>query len=378
VNVPNKSTGALQDRLIRTFACTINPESSALHVLESAARSLLTQVPADLWCTVLLDPSTLLDTGGEHRFGFPENVMQRLFEIEHIEQEGRDNLRRLADQGVKASALRQSSQGELEGDPYYRDILQPLGLSDELRVVLRAKDCVWGLLVFCRSGAATFTPSDLAFASALSSPATQALRGSLVLSGIDTGAYADGTGLVVLDTNQELVSASTTAERWLEDLQERAPNAGWLPNSVRALAVYARSAPATGQVRSHARTRSGTWAALTGWALDGKDGPRTVISIGPAEPGDLIPIVFNAYGLTPRERDVMQHVVRGHDTAAIAKALALRPDTVQKHVQSAYRKVGVGTRQEFTAHIFSRHYAPHLSAAPLTTDGRLIEDIQSS
>jgi DNA-binding CsgD family transcriptional regulator len=375
--VLNSSTGAPEDSLIRTFASTVHPDSSALHVLECAAHSLLTAVPADLWCAVLLDPSTLLDTGGEHRSGFPGHVMQRLFEIEHVEQDGIDNLRRVAHRGVRASALRQSAGSDLAGDPYFRDILQPLGLSDELRVLLRTKDCVWGLLVLCRSAPSGFTASDLAFARALSNPATQALRGSLVLAGIDTGAYADGTGLLVLDAGQDIVSASTTAERWLEDLQDRTPGGGQLPNSVRALAVYARSATAASQARSHARTRSGAWAALTGWALDGRDGPRTVISIGPAEPGDLIPIVFDAYGLTPRERDVMQHVLHGRHTAAIAKALSLQVDTVQKHIQSAYRKVGVGTRQEFTAHIFSRHYAPRFSEVPLTTDGRLIENIQA-
>jgi DNA-binding CsgD family transcriptional regulator len=366
-------TNAQENNLIRAFTHSIEPDDPALRVLEGTARTLLSKVPADLWCAVLLDPSTLLDTGGEQRSGFPATVMPQLFEIEHVEQDGAGNLRRLAQQGVKAATLRQSAGQGLAADPYFCEILRPLGLSDELRVVLRTKDCVWGLLVLCRSGAAGFTASDLALAGALSGPATEALRGALVLAGIDTGTVADGTGVLILNEDQEIVSASTTAERWLDDLQERDPGDGRLPRSVQALAAYARTATATGQVRSHARTRSGAWVALTGWTLDGKDGPRTAISLGPADPGDLIPLVFDAYGLTAREREVMQHVLLGHDTAAIGRVLALRVDTVQKHIQSACRKADVGTRQEFTSRIFARHYAPHLAAAPLTTDGRLID-----
>lgn len=46
--------------------------------------------------------------------------------------------------------------------------------------------------------------------------------------------------------------------------------------------------------------------------------------------------------------------LRGHHADAIAKALRLRKDTFPKHVQAEYRKIGVRTRQEFTAHVCPR------------------------
>lgn len=55
--------------LDRSLQRTIETGGGAADVVETAARRLLKAVPADVWCAVLLDPSTLLDTGGVHAEG---------------------------------------------------------------------------------------------------------------------------------------------------------------------------------------------------------------------------------------------------------------------------------------------------------------------
>ncbi|HEX6359024.1 helix-turn-helix transcriptional regulator [Actinophytocola sp.] len=358
---------------VRTFTKALPPSPMALDVLEGATRALLGVVPADIWCTVLLDPSTLLDTGGQHAYGFPDSVMPRLFEIEHVEQTGVDNLRQLADRGTAASVLSASAKGELDTSVYYRDVLRPLGLSDELRVVLRTGNRVWGLAVMCRSGSSGFSSREAEIARTVARPVSDILRKSLLLAGIDKARVADATGLVILDDDFQIVSMSPTAERWLADLQEIPPGPDRLPNAVRAVATSARNAVGHGQVRSVAHTRSSRWVALEGWRLDGAEGVRTAVAIGPADRTDLAPIILDVYGLTPREREVMQYVLRGYKTARIATRLGVTTDTVQKHIQAVYRKSGAGNRQEFTSSLFFDHYAPQLGAAPLTTDGRLLD-----
>jgi DNA-binding NarL/FixJ family response regulator len=48
--------------------------------------------------------------------------------------------------------------------------------------------------------------------------------------------------------------------------------------------------------------------------------------------------------LTPRERQVLQHVARGKENDAIALELGIAPATVAKHLEHAYRKLGVPNR----------------------------------
>jgi DNA-binding CsgD family transcriptional regulator len=48
--------------------------------------------------------------------------------------------------------------------------------------------------------------------------------------------------------------------------------------------------------------------------------------------------------LSARERDVLQWVARGKPNAEIATALYVSESTVRKHLQNAYRKLGVSSR----------------------------------
>ena len=49
--------------------------------------------------------------------------------------------------------------------------------------------------------------------------------------------------------------------------------------------------------------------------------------------------------LTPREREVVALVAERHTTAAIAGRLHISPQTVKNHLRSAYRKLGIQSRE---------------------------------
>jgi DNA-binding CsgD family transcriptional regulator len=48
--------------------------------------------------------------------------------------------------------------------------------------------------------------------------------------------------------------------------------------------------------------------------------------------------------LTVREREVLAWVARGKTNAEIARLLWLAPNTVRKHLENVYAKLGVNTR----------------------------------
>lgn len=355
---------------LRSFRRSVRASMPAIEVLRAAGGALERRVPADFSCAVLLDPATLLDTGGVHDSSFPDEVLPRMFEIEHVDHEGADNLRALVARRASVSVLSESARGELATDTYYRDILRPLGMSDEMRIVLRHGPYVWGLLVWCRSGTAGFSTRDLAVARRLASPVADALRASLVLDGADAGDLPDAPGLTVVDGDHTIVSSTPTAERWLDELQESGAPGGRTPNTLRALVARSVADP-DGPARSCAFTRAGRWAALHAWPLG--DG-RTAVSVGPAGLSDLIAVVLDVYALTAREREVTEHVLRGQSTKQIATALHVSAYTVQDHLRGVFEKTGVGSRRELMSTIFTRHYQPRLGGIgddALVTDGRL-------
>jgi DNA-binding CsgD family transcriptional regulator len=61
------------------------------------------------------------------------------------------------------------------------------------------------------------------------------------------------------------------------------------------------------------------------------------------------------FGLTPREREILDLLAAGATNAQIAASLGISPATVRKHLEHAYEKLDVSTRT---------------AAVALTTEGR--------
>ena len=60
----------------------------------------------------------------------------------------------------------------------------------------------------------------------------------------------------------------------------------------------------------------------------------------------LPPTDLRAHGLTKREAEVLRHVAAGRSNADVARELTVSARTVQKHLENAYRKLGVRSRSE--------------------------------
>ena len=167
----------------------------------------------------------------------------------------------------------------------------------------------------------------------------------------------DVTGVVVLAADGSTAFLDDAAETWIDELGGHGP----VPQVVTAVAVRARAAVAAGRVAdARVRAESGRWLTVRGSALADGPGAQVAVMIEPARPHELAPLVADAYGLTPRERDVTHHVARGLCTTAIAARLHLSPWTVQDHLKAIFEKVGVTTRGELVAHVFFQQHVPQL------------------
>ena len=327
----------------------------------------------------MLDPATLLDTGGLHEHGFPAHLMPRLFEIEHGTQEGTEHIRALAARPGTTSLLSRSAGGGVHTDGvYYRDILAPAGLSDELRVTLKADGRTWGLLVLCRGPhSRPFTAADVRRAEAVSGPAATGLRRALLLSGVDGDDAPGAPGLVVTDRAGQVSSVSPTAAYWLEQLAEdhrAGQRAGThAPYALSAILQQAGHAPAGTTVSARVRARTGRWVTISAWRQGAPGEELTYAALTPSQPSELAALVLDAYGLTQRERDVTQQVLLGRSGTEISAALHITEYTVQDHLRKVFDKIGVRSRRELTGTLFLRHYLPAFPHPPLSTDGRLVK-----
>ena len=56
--------------------------------------------------------------------------------------------------------------------------------------------------------------------------------------------------------------------------------------------------------------------------------------------------------VTPREREILEHIAQGRTNAQVASLLLISPDTVRKHLENAYTKLGVHNRTGAVAALF--------------------------
>jgi DNA-binding NarL/FixJ family response regulator len=64
--------------------------------------------------------------------------------------------------------------------------------------------------------------------------------------------------------------------------------------------------------------------------------------------GQRAPRIERPAGLTEREAEVVGMLARGLQTKQVARALGISVKTADRHVQNAYRKIGVSTRAAAT------------------------------
>ena len=113
--------------------------------------------------------------------------------------------------------------------------------------------------------------------------------------------------------------------------------------------------------RARVQASSGQWLVVHAARLSERgEARKTAVILEPAQPTEVAPLLLQAYGLTRREAEVTQLVLRGVSTAGIGTTLAISDLTVQQHLKAVFDKIGVGSRRELVAQIFAPQYQPQL------------------
>ncbi|MCG7406846.1 helix-turn-helix transcriptional regulator [Paenibacillus sp. ACRRX] len=328
-------------------------------------------IPFDAACFTAVDPQTLLSTGAVTEEGV-EAIHHRLFEYEYVQADF-NTYTQLVESDIPVATLSGATNGQMERSARYRHVLQPAGFKDELRAALVNDQSCWGYLtLFRKQGSPLFTESERDFVAELVPAIAYQLRAiHLSLPAEDTVWIEEGPGIMVLSDQLDIISYNDASAYWLQLLRQwEHITSHVIPRPIqavctRALADSAGSAGSSSLAKVCLRVPNGHYVTIQASRLNGPAGTiQLAVWIGAASPNDMLPYLSEAYGLSEREKQILDRVVKGLSTKELALSLHISAYTVQDHLKSIFIKTGVTSRRELLWRLFSRF---HVYDTPDTT-----------
>ena len=252
----------------------------------------------------------------------------------------------LARCGDPVASLDTATGGDRSASARWREIMDPLGMGDELRVVLRVDRTTWGYLCLHRSGSAGFDEREMAALRTVAPHLAEAFRGAAVAA---TDA-PPGTSEAVILVSDHIVVAVGGA---VEDIAAGAVAVGApLPLPLAAVVRRLEAIEDEGGAdlpppTIRITTANGVLVAVHAARMrDASGSGPIVLTVAPAAPQERSSLLLAAYGLTPAQCRVAKLVLQGRTTGQIVVELRISANTVQDHLKAVFDKVGVRSRRE--------------------------------
>jgi DNA-binding CsgD family transcriptional regulator len=242
--------------------------------------------------------------------------------------------------------------GRPDLDTPWRRLLRDLGVDDVLSAVFRDAFGCWAFLDLWRR-AGRFTPAEAATVASVRDAVTEGLRrchaaslriprrtvppsGPLVVTLTDDLRIVGQTGYAT-----EVLDALLPADGGRATVPAAAYNVG---AQLRAVEAGVDPNPASARVW----LTDGVWLTLRA-ARFGAD--AIAVGIEETAGADRIDLYARAFGLSPRERELIVKLVAGADTRALARQLGVSAHTVQDHLKSIFAKCATRSRHELVTQV---------------------------
>jgi DNA-binding CsgD family transcriptional regulator len=342
-------------------------------LLREVAGRLGRVVPFEAYCAWSNDPLSGLMTHLVHDEVLGEKEGRTYLEHVYFEED-RDAQRKMAQSRSPVALLSEVTGGELERALRCREITSPIGLGYELLSICSLDQEQWGGITLIRErGRPDFDTREVALLHRIVPHLGTGLKAAVLRE--QASAQPEGEsapGVLVLDERGRVVQHTEAAERWLRELADLAE--GWqegegLPAAVWMVVGALRKAlkPETdrdlnGVPSVRVQARSGRWLTFHGARTEpraGREG-ETMVIVEPSRPHELAWLRVSAYGLSQRERAVVDLVVQGSSTREISQALYISEYTVQDHLSNVFDKVGVRSRRALLKRLFFDNLYPEL------------------
>lgn len=306
----------------------------------------------DGWCLTQTDPETMLPASAAAGNSPAVGSQQRFWQLEHQVPDV-NKLASLASGGEPARALSISTGGDLARSRRWDEIMRPAGTGDELRAALLTGGYCWGSLSLYRSSAdRCYSDDDVRYVAQVLRPAAAGVRGTWAAGIPASCRLEEGPGTVVVMADGTLLTATPQAWRWLARL-DHGPQGGRGQTIMYAVTTRVASLASAGAAEPAAsvrtRTSDGCWLEIHASLLDrAVPGYDVAITLQPAAPSRISPLMMAAHALSARERQIARLILDGRTLAEIARALHISLNTAKDHSKAIFRKTGAHSRPELT------------------------------
>ena len=331
----------------------------------------------------LSDPATATGISPLARVPCPEEL-PLLIRLKYLTPMGRWT--RLAEGASPVMSLLSATDGDPSRSMVWDGVLQRYGVSDVLFTVFADKYGCWGWLDLWRVNAqGAFTAREAEYLTGVVHEVTPALRRSIArqfgLAALALHARRDASletprigqpadsesrrgaptddlpeqAVLTLDADMAVMGETASVRDWLDLLQPGPRPYQGVPAEVLNVAaqLLAREAgvddhPAAARVH----IGYGKWAILRASRMDSaRSGgtPPLAVTIQECPPEARLDIFARSFGLTPRQRELLELAAAGADTIAMAAAQGIGTYTVQDQFKQVFDNCGVHSRASLLA-----------------------------
>jgi DNA-binding CsgD family transcriptional regulator len=354
---------------------TLDHQSLRSEVLAEVGRV----VPFDAFVWPLCDPVTATGVAPRARIPCPEEL-PLLIRLKYLSRPARWT--GLAGLGPLATSLLRATDGDLSRSLLWDGALKRYGVSDVLSAVFADKHGCWGWLDLWRVGGGAFSDTEAAYVRDLSAELAPALRRSIarqfswstndehgrsdavvaklhVKSGLP-GNRASRVELppqavLTLDEDMAVVGETASTGDWLDLLQPGPRPYQAVPAEVLNVAaqLLAREAGVDNHdAAARVHIGSGRWAMLRATRMSAAGSgatPPLAVTIQECPPEARLDMFARCFGLTPRQRELLELASAGASTAAMAEAQGVTTYTVQDQFKQIFENCGVRSRAALLA-----------------------------
>ena len=261
--------------------------------------------------------------------------------------------------GSPVGLLDEATGGDLGQSLVWRELLADYGVVDAASLVLADQFGCWAFLELWRTRPATpFSRADAVFLTEVAGPLTQALRrcqqGAFALPPVRHRPRA-GPVMLLLTSDLRVRGQTPPSMDYLRLLVP--PEEGRAPVPAAAYNVAAQLLASEAGVDGNpawARVAVPEAELMTVRAarIDGSGPPADrdiAVTIEASSAEERVDLFTRAFGLTARERQLVEHLVAGNDTRDVARLMFLSQNTVQDHLKSIFSKTESRSRRTLLA-----------------------------
>ncbi|MDQ0732703.1 DNA-binding CsgD family transcriptional regulator [Arthrobacter sp. B1I2] len=321
-------------------------------------------LPFDAFVWPLCDPLTTVGMAPRARIPCPREL-PRLIRLKYLSGPGRWTA--LMNSPSPVVTLLKATHGEPSRSPVWDGVLKHYGVRDVVSVVFADKYGCWAWLDLWRTGDfGPFTDQEAAYLGEITEAVTAGIRRSVSRQFRDgmgpdplhptNGKHADLPEQAVLTLDEDLAVAGQTASvaDWLQLLQPGPSPHHQVPAEVLNVAaqLLAREAGVDAhEAGSRVHIGAGRWASLRANRMDsgGHGSAPLAVTIQGCTTSDRLDMFARAFGLTPRQRELVWLASAGTDTETMAETQGVTQYTVQDQFKKIFQGCGVHSRPTLLA-----------------------------